>query len=105
MSNEARMRNAGDWLVRVVHATLKETAFIIHKNIVLGTPVDTGRARSSWNLSENSPDRSQTPPLANNVNPISGAVIERATPGASPLTPLQASVAALSSQQQIGPRP
>jgi hypothetical protein len=35
---------------------VKETALAVDRNLVLATPVDTGRARSNWVVSFSSPD-------------------------------------------------
>ena len=44
-----------------VGVVAKRMAFSAFKSIVIKTPVDTGRARSSWNISEGSIDQSVSP--------------------------------------------
>lgn len=40
---------------------MKALAFEVHERIIDRTPVDTGRARASWNLSINEPDLTVAP--------------------------------------------
>ncbi len=82
---------------------LRETAFDIHRKIVERTPIDTGRAKASWNLAENVASEEVAPVLVDQINPIGGAIIRKAAPGAEALTAEQALAAALTQQQNIGP--
>ena len=41
--------------------TVRKVAIDIHDGVVLKTPVDTGRARASWNIQAGSPDTSTAP--------------------------------------------
>lgn len=41
-----------------IEKTLKKIAFDLYRRIILKTPVDTGRARASWNISVGKPDLS-----------------------------------------------
>lgn len=75
--------------------------FAIHENIVKRTPIDTGRAKSSWNLAEDEADPDITPALKDVVNISTGAIIELAAKGASPLSADQAEVAARGQQDHI----
>lgn len=99
------MQALGDRLVAVVHGTLKHTSFILQENIAEGTPIDTGRARGSWRLNEDKPDKSHLPLLRDNVNPISGAIIERAAPGAKELSPSEALQSSIAQKAKIGEKP
>lgn len=85
-------------------AAFQDMAFVVHRDIVRATPIDTGRAKSSWNISPDQPDHTTTPLLADRVNPIGGAIIEKAAPGASPLTPGQAESVALQQQAHMPDR-
>lgn len=73
-----------------------------HQRIVQSTPIDTGRAMSSWNIAPGTnPDLSVTPLLADKVNIVTGAIIESPAAGASPLTRSQAETAAYGQQQAL----
>ena len=83
---------------RSVLADVKQLTRDAHANIVLITPIDTGRAKSSWNIAPGAnPDLSVTPPLA--VRPQFGIIaVEK---GASPLTRGQAITAGFGQHQQL----
>lgn len=83
-------------------AVLKGAAFQVHTNIVERTPIDTGRAKASWNLAENAAGEDVAPVLRTEFNPIGGAIIRLAEKGAHPLTAQQALAAAQTQQQNIG---
>lgn len=85
---------------RLLDAT-RDVAFEIHGKIVDRTPIDTGRAKASWRLNPGVADPSVEPVLADKVNVITGAVIERAGQGESPLFSSQAAAVARAQQQKI----
>lgn len=85
-------------IVKAVFGAAQE----IHANIVNDTPIDTGRAKSSWNMvNSHQADLSVTPLLADRRNIITGAIIERAADGAAPLSAGQALAAAQASLQNL----
>lgn len=88
---------------QAIRAICREAAFEIHGKIVARTPIDTGRAKASWNLNPDSADPGVAPVLADKVNLSTGAIIEKAAPGASPLSKEQAEIAASAQRQKIGP--
>ena len=79
----------------------RTACFAVHENIVRRTPIDTGRAKSSWNLAEDEADPDVTPALKDVVNFSTGAIIETAAPGASPLSAEQAELVARGQQDHI----
>lgn len=79
----------------------RTACFAIHDNIVRRTPIDTGRAKTSWNLAEDEADPDVTPALRDVINFSTGAVIERAAHGASELSESQAEIAARGQQDHI----
>ncbi len=83
---------------QAVSEIVREVALKLHENIVRRTPIDTGRAKSSWNISENFPDESVTPVLRDTI-------LEQKAKGAEVLTIDNAHVAALTSQQNISQFP
>ncbi len=85
-----------------VLADVKAITRDAHANIVLVTPIDTGRAKSSWNVAAGfNPDLSVTPLLEDRRNLVTGAVIEKAVAGAQPLTRGQAITAGLGRGQVL----
>lgn len=74
-----------------------------HVKIVTATPIDTGRARSSWNIAAGFvADESVTPLLVNQLN--TGGQIRvggQRAPGASPLTAAQSFTAAFGQHQNL----
>lgn len=54
-----------------VDKLVKKTALAIHQQVVLATPVDTGRARGNWHIGLDSPVRAETSEL----DPIGSATI------------------------------
>lgn len=50
-----------DQLGIATQAVTEKLALDLHKKITERTPVDTGRARSSWNISEGAPDTTVPP--------------------------------------------
>lgn len=92
---DAAVTAFSDRLRAAILETLRIGATAIHGNIVRATPIDTGRAKSSWNMVQGeSADLSVTPPLKD-----TGAHI--AAPGASPLTTAQAHTAAFATRQNL----
>lgn len=79
----------------------RDVAFEIHAKIVQRTPIDTGRAKASWRLNPDTADTSVEPLLADKVNPIGGAIIEKAGPNEHPLYSNQAAAVARAQQQKI----
>lgn len=57
---------------------VKKIGFDLHRRIVLKTPVDTGRARASWNISVNQPDRSVEPEIPDDQKLSAGAAAKKA---------------------------
>jgi len=100
MSYEATI---GAWAAAARQRVLEDVKQLTNDTqfaIVAHTAIDTGRARSSWNIAagENA-DLSVTPELVSRTNPISGDFITRAPAGASPLTRSQAFTAARGQHQ------
>lgn len=60
----ARMRRRGRQVEEGVNRVVRTTALIADQNLVLSTPVDTGRARSNWQVSIGSPIESEREPFA-----------------------------------------
>lgn len=89
----------------VITSALRETAIELHDAVADSTPYDTGRAISSWNISENEPNGDTTPPLAAVRHGRTGALISGATEGSSPLTKSQALIVAKNTQQSISENP
>lgn len=56
----ARMNTIGDLLLANVSKTIREAALAATREAVLRTPVKTGHARISWNLSAGRPNSRQT---------------------------------------------
>lgn len=50
-----RMRQRGQQVEEGVNRVVRTTALIADQNLVLSTPVDTGRARSNWQVSIGTP--------------------------------------------------
>jgi hypothetical protein len=50
-------------VARFVAREVRLTGLLAWRNLQLATPVDTGRARASWNLSTGRPDLSVPPPV------------------------------------------
>lgn len=91
------------WAAKARQRVLEDVKWLVKAtqfNIVLATPIDTGRAKSSWNIAagENA-DLSVTPLLADRMNVVTGAIIQRAAVGAAPLTRSQAHTAARGQHQ------
>lgn len=102
MSFEATVQQWAAAARSAVLTDVKAITKMAHENIVSDTPIDTGRAKSSWNVVEGAnPDLSVTPELEGFDNPISGAVIRQSAKGASPLTAGQAHTAAFAQHQNI----
>lgn len=51
-----------------VETVKKKVAFDLYAQIIQKTPVDTGRARASWNISVNNPDPSVAPEMDKSKN-------------------------------------
>lgn len=59
-----RMQVYANNLERNVNKTVREVALVADRNLVLATPVDTGRARSNWLVSVGSPNRETQEPYS-----------------------------------------
>lgn len=90
-----------DWIdaaKRNVREDVKQLTKDCQANIVLVTPIDTGRAKSCWNVVQGEvADLSVTPPLAQRL----GFGILVPAKGASPLTRGQAITAGIGLQQSL----
>lgn len=60
----ARIRLRGRQVEQGVNRIVRKVALIADRELVLETPVDTGRARSNWQVSLGSPITSQREPYA-----------------------------------------
>jgi len=58
MSFKDDLSIAGEMAVEITNET-RTTALKFVRNVVLATPVDTGRARANWQASEDRPERSK----------------------------------------------
>lgn len=54
-----RMRSLGQRVERNANEVKKRVALVVDRNLVLSTPVDTGRARSNWIVSLGGPAREE----------------------------------------------
>ncbi len=59
-----------------LEAVIKKVAFDLHADITFKTPVDTGRARASWNLSVGSPSPETPAPVAKKGETVPLTVID-----------------------------
>lgn len=59
-----RFRIRADRIARNTHDAVKKVALVIDQAVVLGTPVDTGRARSNWIVTIGTPSSSTIAPYA-----------------------------------------
>lgn len=74
---ERQSRDLIQEIKREVHLTRKKVVFQLFKDLVAATPVDTGRARAAWTISEGSPS-DDVPPEGQDHYPspdISNAVV------------------------------
>lgn len=97
--------NGENPLKNLIHGIIKDVAFGLHEKIALRTPIDTGRATSSWNLSEDAPDESLTPALQEVRSRYTGAVLESKAEGASRISKEQAMTVAMGTRQNISETP
>lgn len=56
-----RMRKLGENVEKNANAAVRKAALAIDTTVVLSTPVDTGRARSNWQVSLNAPAQGTLP--------------------------------------------
>lgn len=59
-----RIRIRADNVPRAVNRIVRQCALAVDQALVLGTPVDTGRARSNWIVSVGQPVLTDRPPYA-----------------------------------------
>jgi hypothetical protein len=55
-----RIRRIAGGVPENTERLLRMAAFAAHQGVVLATPVDTGRARSNWTVTNGAPARSET---------------------------------------------
>lgn len=63
-SFNVRMQKRADALVAATNALVKRVALTADQTVVLATPVDTGRARSNWITTINSPNSGTIDPYS-----------------------------------------
>lgn len=80
---------------------LRDVAFEIHEKIVDRTPIDTGRAKSSWRLNPDVADGSVEPELAIREKTSISERIRIMQDGEQPFYPGQAAAVARAQQQKI----
>lgn len=68
-----RIRERGRQVEEGVNEIVKKTAIVADREVVLSTPVDTGRARSNWLLSLGGPSTSEIEAYAKGKGGSSGA--------------------------------
>lgn len=68
-----RIRKRGRQVEEGVNEIVKKTAIVADRELVLSTPVDTGRARSNWLLSLGGPSTSEIEAYAQGKGGSSGA--------------------------------
>lgn len=68
-----RIRERGRQVEEGVNEIVKKTAIVADREVVLSTPVDTGRARSNWLLSLGGPSTSEIEAYAQGKGGSSGA--------------------------------
>ncbi len=56
-----RMSRRADQLRRNVERTVEQAAVVVSKTLIQRTPVDTGLARSNWQIGMNTPQRTPSP--------------------------------------------
>lgn len=56
-----------------VNRVVRETALLIDRDLVLGTPVDTGRARANWQVNVGSPETESIPAYVGGAKGSTGA--------------------------------
>jgi hypothetical protein len=69
------MKMRADNLPREVNYTVRRAALAIDQTLVMSTPVDTGQARSNWNVSTGAPQEQIVEPVSAGAAIARGAAV------------------------------